>query len=67
MQYEKKNSEQRMDLSYLLALQVRILCCVLSNNIPGATSDILAALLLLLIGSTTDQEAFTVEGNEFFR
>ncbi|CAM0885577.1 unnamed protein product [Alopecurus aequalis] len=39
------------------------------GNIPGATSDIRAALLLLLIGKcTADQEALTeVEGNEFFR
>lgn len=39
------------------------------GNIPGATSDIRAALLLLLIGKcTADQEALKeVEGNEFFR
>lgn len=39
------------------------------GNIPGATSDIRAALLLLLIGKcTADQEALSeVEGNEFFR
>ncbi|KAL6839245.1 hypothetical protein ACP4OV_030917 [Aristida adscensionis] len=39
------------------------------GNLPGATSDIRAALLLLLIGKcTTDQEALKeVEGNEFFR
>uniref|UniRef100_A0ACD5XGU8 Uncharacterized protein n=1 Tax=Avena sativa TaxID=4498 RepID=A0ACD5XGU8_AVESA len=39
------------------------------GNIPGATSDIRSALLLLLIGKcTADQEALTeVEGNEFFR
>ncbi|OQU88275.1 hypothetical protein SORBI_3003G444800 [Sorghum bicolor] len=39
------------------------------GNLPGATSDIRAALLLLLIGKcTADQEALKeVEGNEFFR
>ncbi|XP_072984879.1 uncharacterized protein [Typha latifolia] len=39
------------------------------GNLPGATSDIRAALLLLLIGKcTADQEAFLeVEGKEFFR
>ncbi|KAM3355404.1 hypothetical protein ACQJBY_025901 [Aegilops geniculata] len=39
------------------------------GNIPGATSDIRAALLLLLIGKcTADPEALSeVEGNEFFR
>ncbi|KAL6613719.1 hypothetical protein ACP70R_035989 [Stipagrostis hirtigluma subsp. patula] len=39
------------------------------GNLPGATSDIRAALLLLLIGKcTADQEALIeVEGNEFFR
>ncbi|XP_008812028.1 uncharacterized protein LOC103723019 isoform X2 [Phoenix dactylifera] len=39
------------------------------GNLPGATSDIRAALLLLLIGKcTAEQEAFEeVEGKEFFR
>nr|XP_010937670.1 uncharacterized protein LOC105056966 [Elaeis guineensis]XP_019710453.1 uncharacterized protein LOC105056966 [Elaeis guineensis]XP_019710454.1 uncharacterized protein LOC105056966 [Elaeis guineensis]XP_019710456.1 uncharacterized protein LOC105056966 [Elaeis guineensis]XP_019710457.1 uncharacterized protein LOC105056966 [Elaeis guineensis] len=39
------------------------------GNLPGATSDIRAALLLLLIGKcTAEQEAFQeVEGKEFFR
>ncbi|CAO2172908.1 unnamed protein product [Urochloa humidicola] len=39
------------------------------GNLPGATSDIRAALLLLLIGKcTADQEALKeVEGKEFFR
>ncbi|XP_062208222.1 uncharacterized protein LOC133909697 isoform X2 [Phragmites australis] len=39
------------------------------GNLPGATSDIRAALLLLLLGKcTADQEALKeVEGNEFFR
>jgi hypothetical protein len=39
------------------------------GNLPGTTSDIRAALLLLLIGKcTADQEALKeFEGNEFFR
>ena len=53
---------------FVISPCIRILCYALSYNIPGATSDILVALLLLLIGITTVQEALTVvEGNEFFR
>ncbi|XP_058109747.1 uncharacterized protein LOC131252965 isoform X2 [Magnolia sinica] len=38
------------------------------GNLPGATSDIRAALLLLLIGKCSDPAAFQeVDGEEFFR